>query len=129
MENEGINLDVVALNTFGQSVEKDLIRLTENIIKMAGVEFNIDSPDNWEILFDKLKISAKAKKTKSGQYATSEDVLLKHRKDHAIVESILEYRQLKKLKSTYIDPLPELCDLQTDVYIPTSCKQLPRLAA
>ena len=53
---------------------------------------------------------SKAKKTKSGQYATSEDVLLKHRKDHAIVESILEYRQLKKLKSTYIDPLPELCD-------------------
>ena len=111
MENEGINLDVVALNNFGQSVEKDLIRLTENIIKMAGVEFNIDSPRQLgEILFDKLKISAKAKKTKSGQYATSEDVLLKHRKDHAIVECILEYRQLKKLKSTYIDPLPELCD-------------------
>ena len=88
MENEGTNLDVVALNNFGQSVEKDLIRLTENIIKMAGVDSISILPDNWENSFDKLKISAKAKKTKSGQYATSEDVLLKHRKDHAIVESI-----------------------------------------
>ena len=111
MENEGIALDVPALNNFGESVEKDLKRLTEDITKTAGAEFNIDSPRQLgEVLFDKLKISSKAKKTKTGQYATSEDVLMKHRKDHPIVESILEYRQLKKLKSTYIDPLPELCD-------------------
>ena len=113
MENEGIALDVPALNLFGESVEKDLVRLAEEITKIAGETFNIDSPRQLgEILFDKLKISSKAKKTKTGQYATSEDVLVKHRKDHPIVESILEYRQLKKLKSTYIDPLPELCDVK-----------------
>ena len=113
MENEGIALDVPALSAFGKSVEKDLMRLTEEITKTAGETFNIDSPRQLgEILFDKLKISSKAKKTKTGQYATSEDVLVKHRKDHPIVESILEYRQLKKLKSTYIDPLPELCDVK-----------------
>jgi DNA polymerase-1 len=61
-------------------------------------------------LFQKLEISKKAKKTKTGQFATSEDVLQKYRKTHPIVEKILEYRQLKKLKSTYVDPLPELCD-------------------
>ncbi|MDA7761986.1 DNA polymerase I [Crocinitomicaceae bacterium] len=113
MENEGIALDVPALNLFGESVEKDLVRLADEITKIAGETFNIDSPRQLgEILFDKLKISSKAKKTKTGQYATSEDVLVKHRKDHPIVESILEYRQLKKLKSTYIDPLPELCDVK-----------------
>jgi len=113
MENEGIALDVPALSAFGKSVEKDLMRLTEEITKTAGETFNIDSPRQLgEILFDKLKISSKAKKTKTGQYATSEDVLVKHRKDHPIVERILEYRQLKKLKSTYIDPLPELCDVK-----------------
>ena len=113
MENEGIALDVPALSLFGESVEKDLVRLAEEITKAAGETFNIDSPRQLgEILFDKLKISSKAKKTKTGQYATSEDVLVKHRKDHPIVESILEYRQLKKLKSTYIDPLPELCDIK-----------------
>ena len=114
MENEGISLDKSALNTFGKEVEKDLIRLSDEITKLAGVTFNIDSPRQLgEILFDRLKIASKAKKTKSGQYATSEDVLVKHRKQHPIVEHILEYRQLKKLKSTYIDPLPELCD-ETD---------------
>ena len=114
MENEGISLDKSALNTFGKEVEKDLIRLSDEITKLAGVPFNIDSPRQLgEILFDRLKIASKAKKTKSGQYATSEDVLVKHRKQHPIVENILEYRQLKKLKSTYIDPLPELCD-ETD---------------
>ena len=111
MENEGIALDIAALNAFGKTVEKDLIRLSDEILSIAGAPFNLDSPRQLgEVLFDKLKISSKAKKTKTGQYATSEDVLVKHRKDHPIVEHILEYRQLKKLKSTYIDPLPELCD-------------------
>jgi DNA polymerase-1 len=77
---------------------------------MAGVPFNPDSPKQLgEVLFEHLKISAKAKKTKTGQYATSEDVLQKHEQDHPIVPKILEYRQLRKLKSTYVDPLPELC--------------------
>ena len=74
------------------------------------------------MLFDHLKISAKAKKTKTGQYATSEDVLQKHEQDHPIVSKILEYRQLRKLKSTYVDPLPELCS-PSDGRIHTSFMQ------
>jgi DNA polymerase-1 len=114
MENEGIALDKPALKRFGKEIEKDLLKLSTEITELAGVSFNIDSPRQLgEVLFDRLKIASKAKKTKTGQYATSEDVLVKHRKKHPIVEHILEYRQLKKLKSTYVDPLPELCD-ETD---------------
>ena len=72
-----------------------------------------------------MQISSKAKKTKTGQYATSEDVLQKHEKDHPIVGNILNYRQLKKLKSTYVDPLPELCD-PIDGRIHTSFMQLTK---
>ena len=111
MEIEGINIDVEALKTFGSELNEDLIRLKSEILEEAGEEFNLDSPRQLgTILFEKLQISSKAKKTKTGQYATSEDVLQKHEKDHPIVGKILEYRQLKKLKSTYVDPLPELCD-------------------
>jgi DNA polymerase-1 len=105
MENEGISLDKSALNTFGKEVEKDLIRLSDEITKLAGVTFNIDSPRQLgEILFDRLKIASKAKKTKTGQYATSEDVLVKYRKQHPVVEHILEYRQLKKTKKHLYRP-------------------------
>ena len=111
MEVEGINIDVAALKTFGSELNGDLIRLKAVIIEAAGEEFNLDSPRQLgTILFEKMQISSKAKKTKTGQYATSEDVLQKHEKDHPIVGNILMYRQLKKLKSTYVDPLPELCD-------------------
>ena len=111
MENEGIAIDVGALKTFGEALHKDLLRLSTEIISAAGEEFNIDSPRQLgNILFEKMQISSKAKKTKTGQYATSEDILQKHKNDHPIVLNILEYRQLKKLKSTYVDPLPELCD-------------------
>ena len=111
MENEGIAIDVEALKSFGETLHKDLLRLSTEIIKAAGEEFNIDSPRQLgNILFEKMQISSKAKKTKTGQYATSEDVLQKHKNDHPIVGDIIEYRQLKKLKSTYVDPLPELCD-------------------
>ena len=111
MELEGINIDVEALKKFGLELNDDLIRLQSEIIEAAGEEFNLDSPRQLgTILFEKMQISSKAKKTKTGQYATSEDVLQKHEKDHPIVGNILNYRQLKKLKSTYVDPLPELCD-------------------
>ena len=111
MEIEGINIDVKALKKFGEELNEDLIRLKSEIIKAADEDFNLDSPRQLgNILFEKMQISSKAKKTKTGQYATSEDVLQKHEKDHPIVGKILEYRQLKKLKSTYVDPLPELCD-------------------
>jgi DNA polymerase-1 len=110
MEEEGIAIDVEALKAYGIELEETLGNLHAEIIAMAGVPFNPDSPKQLgEVLFEHLKISSKAKKTKTGQYATSEDVLQKHEQDHPIVPKILEYRQLRKLKSTYVDPLPALC--------------------
>lgn len=111
MEQEGIAIDVPALEQYSIELEDTLVLLERDIKSMAGLDFNVDSPKQLgEILFDHLKISSKAKKTKTGQYATSEDVLQKHEHDHPIVPKILEYRQLRKLKSTYVDPLPTLCD-------------------
>ncbi len=123
MEEEGIAIDVEALKAYSITLEGTLIQLNDEIIEMAGVPFNTDSPKQLgEILFDHLKISSKAKKTKTGQYATSEEVLQKHEQDHPIVPKILSYRQLRKLKSTYVDPLPELCS-PTDGRIHTSFMQ------
>ncbi len=111
MEEEGIAIDVKALQDYSKELESTLLRLDGEIKSLAGVMFNVDSPKQLgEVLFDHLKISNKAKKTKTGQYATSEDVLVKHEKDHPIVPLILEFRQLRKLKSTYVDPLPTMCD-------------------
>ncbi len=111
MEQEGISIDAPAMEEYSKELDETLIKLDEQIKDLAGVSFNIDSPKQLgEVLFDHLKISSKAKKTKTGQYATSEDVLQKFEHDHAIVPLILEYRQLRKLKSTYVDPLPVLCD-------------------
>lgn len=111
MEFEGIAIDVPALNNYSKELDLILIELEKEIKNDAGLDFNIDSPKQLgEVLFEHLKISAKAKKTKTGQYATGEDVLQKHEKDHPIIPKILEYRQLRKLKSTYVDPLPMLCD-------------------
>ena len=111
IEQEGIAIDVKALQDYSIELESTLLRLDSEIKSLAGVDFNVDSPKQLgEVLFDHLKISSKAKKTKTGQYATSEDVLVKHEKDHPIVPLILEFRQLRKLKSTYVDPLPTMCD-------------------
>jgi DNA polymerase-1 len=110
MEEEGIAIDVPALKSYSIELQETLVRLHDEIIADVGVPFNVDSPKQLgEILFDHLKISSKAKKTKTGQYATSEEVLQKHEHDHPIIPKLLEYRQLRKLKSTYVDPLPELC--------------------
>ncbi|MEY4140691.1 MAG: hypothetical protein RL110_62 [Bacteroidota bacterium] len=110
MEEEGIAIDVPALKLYSIELQETLVRLHDEIIADVGVPFNVDSPKQLgEILFDHLKISSKAKKTKTGQYATSEEVLQKHEHDHPIIPKLLEYRQLRKLKSTYVDPLPELC--------------------
>jgi DNA polymerase I len=110
MEREGINLDVKALADFSKELEVDLTELEKIIKEMAGVsDFNLDSPKQLgEVLFDKMEIDIKAKKTKTGQYSTSEDTLSKFVGKHAIFEKILEYRSLKKLKSTYVDALPAL---------------------
>lgn len=111
MEFEGISIDVPALVDYSKELDQTLMRLDSEIKSAAGEDFNIDSPKQLgEILFEKLKISSKAKKTKTGQYATSEDILQKHEHDHPIIPMILEYRQLRKLKSTYVDPLPTMCD-------------------
>ena len=111
MEFEGISIDVPALIDYSKELDETLFRLDAEIKDAAGENFNIDSPKQLgEVLFEKLKISSKAKKTKTGQYATSEDVLQKHEHDHPIIPMILEYRQLRKLKSTYVDPLPTMCD-------------------
>ncbi|MCB0476979.1 MAG: DNA polymerase I [Crocinitomicaceae bacterium] len=109
METEGINLDTAFLRQYSVELEKDLTQLHAAILEMAGEEFNVDSPKQLGVvLFDNMKITDKAKKTKTGQYSTSEDVLAKLENEHPIVPKILSYRKLKKLKSTYVDALPEL---------------------
>lgn len=107
MEVEGINLDVAFLQSLSGDLESDIARLTEEIFAEAGEEFNIGSPKQLgEILFDKMKLVEKPKKTKTGQYSTAEDVLSYLAKDHAIIQKVLDYRGLSKLKSTYVDALP-----------------------
>ncbi len=107
MELRGIQLDVDWLESESKDLERDLKELEEQITSLAGKEFNLNSPRQLgEVLFDELKLDAKAKKTKTGQYATSEDVLQKLSGKHEIITPILEYRMLQKLKSTYVDALP-----------------------
>ena len=114
MEFEGINLDCETLAQFSKELEVSLSKLTEDITKLATTEFNIDSPKQLgQVLFEVLKIDEKAKKTKTGQYSTSEETLVKLTDKHEIVPKVLEYRSLKKLKSTYVDSLPDLVNPKT----------------
>ena len=107
MELEGINLDVPFLNELAKDLDKDIAQLISKIYELADEEFNIASPKQLGIvLFEKMKLVDKPKKTKTGQYSTAEDVLSYLAKDHKIVKYILKYRGLAKLKSTYIDALP-----------------------
>ncbi|WP_339894545.1 DNA polymerase I [uncultured Algibacter sp.] len=107
MELEGINLDEKFLNSLSEDLNADILNLEKSIYEAAGEEFNIASPKQLGIiLFEKLKLVDKPKKTKTGQYATGEDILSYLAKDHAIIRNILEYRGLAKLKSTYVDALP-----------------------
>jgi DNA polymerase-1 len=114
MEREGINIDVQSLRSYSEELGETIIRLEREIIDLAGRPFNVGSPRQLgEVLFDDLKLSDKPKKTKTGQYATSEAILEGLRKKHPIIESILNFRELKKLKSTYVDALPELVHKKT----------------
>jgi DNA polymerase-1 len=123
MEREGIAIDVPALQAYSKKLEIESKDLELEIKEIAGVDFNLDSPKQLgEVLFDTMKINSKAKKTKTGQYQTSEDALEQYRNDHPIIGKILEYRQNKKLKSTYVDPLPLLRD-QKDNRVHTSYMQ------
>ncbi|GAA0871507.1 DNA polymerase I [Gangjinia marincola] len=107
MELEGINLDEDFLHSLSAQLEKDIAALEAEIYEQAGEEFNIGSPKQLGvILFEKLALVDKPKKTKTGQYSTAEDVLSYLAKDHPIIANVLEYRGLAKLKSTYIDALP-----------------------
>lgn len=109
MEREGIAIDIPHLKQLSVRLEEESKQLEKDIKAMAGTEFNLDSPKQLgEVLFEYMKISSKAKKTKTGQYQTSEDVLEQYKNDHPIINLILEYRQARKLKSTYVDPLPNL---------------------
>ena len=114
MESHGVKLDTEALEDYSLKLKKDIELIEEEIYKLAGAKFNIGSPKQLgDILFDKLKITEKAKKTKTKQYSTSEDVLSKLVDKHEIVSKILDYRSLTKLKSTYVDVFPRLISEKT----------------
>ena len=115
MEREGINLDVPYLKNMSVEMQKEIDAFEQNIYETAGEKFNLASPKQLgDILFDKLKIGgAKQKKTKTGQYATGEEVLSYLANEHQIVKDILEWRQMVKLQSTYIDALPNQVDAKT----------------
>lgn len=114
MEMEGVNVDKELLRNYSSELESTLGGLQKNILEHAGTEFNLDSPKQLgQVLFEVLKISDKPKKTPSGQYKTSEDVLATYKDNHPIIGDIVDYRQLRKLKSTYVDPLPEMVSERT----------------
>ena len=107
MEREGVTLDVAYLKEYSKTLDAEIAQLEATIAEQAGMPFNLASPKQLgDILFEKLKIDSKPKKTKTGQYATSEEVLAPFATKHKIVADILEWRQVQKLKSTYVDALP-----------------------
>ena len=123
MERNGVRLDTAALEETGRNFTERMQQLETDIYELAGHEFTITSPKQvGAVLFDELQISAKVKKTKTGQYSTSEEVLESLRDKHPIVEKILQHRALKKLLSTYVEALPKLIHPQTG-HIHTSFNQ------
>jgi DNA polymerase-1 len=109
MEFEGVKLDEATLKVMSEALRKDSEKVQSEIYKIAGTEFNIGSPKQLgEVLFEKMKLLDKTKKTRTGQYATGEDVLLKLSEEHEIARKILEYREYEKLRNTYVDALPTM---------------------
>src|SRR5215218_5233828 len=114
MEYEGVKIDMNFLNEYSKVLDEEARLHEEAVYEAAGMRFNIGSPKQLgEVLFEKLNLDPKAKKTKTGQYATGEDVLSKLAKEHAIADHILAYREYTKLKSTYVDALPELINTKS----------------
>ena len=114
MERAGMAIDLEGLARYSVELGEDSARLEAEVRELAGVDFNLGSPKQLgEVLFDRLKLDPKAKKTKTGQYATGEEVLENFRSAHPIVDKLLEWRQVGKLKSTYVDALPELVNPRT----------------
>ncbi len=123
MERTGIKMEVGSLKGFAEDLRNDILALEKEILDYTGFSFNISSPKQLgEVLFDHLKIDPLAKKTKSGQYSTGEEVLVKLKSRHPIISNVLEFRGLKKLLNTYVDALPELIKKSTGK-IHTSFKQ------
>ena len=114
MEFEGIRVDTDFLIEYSKELERDARQAEERVYTQAGERFNLASPKQLgEVLFERMKLDPKAKKTKTGQYATGEDVLLKLASRHQIVDDILAYRELTKLQSTYVDALPQMINRKT----------------
>ena len=109
IERNGVKLDVSVLEEMSKELETDSLALEQKIYEQAGAQFNIASPKQLgEILFDKLQLDPKAKKTKTGQYKTDESVLSRLAAEHKIIDDILSFREYRKLKSTYVDALPKM---------------------
>ncbi len=123
MEYEGVKIDTDSLEVMSKELDEESRKAQDKIFEIAGVEFNIGSPKQLgEILFEKLKLVENPKKTKTGQYATGEEILSKLAADHEIAAKILEFREYQKLKSTYVDALPKLIS-PTDNRIHTDYRQ------
>jgi DNA polymerase-1 len=114
MEQDGIKMDGSTMLDFRKDLVKDILTTEDKIYKLAGTEFNIQSPRQLgEILFDRLKIDGDAKMTKTRQYSTGEEILVRLTGKHPIIDEVLTYRGLKKLLSTYVDSLPKLVNIHT----------------
>jgi DNA polymerase I len=114
MEYEGVRVDMNFLNVYSEELEKEAAKCEQSVYEQAGIKFNLASPKQLgEVLFEKLQLN-KGKKTKGGQHSTGEDVLLKLAKENPIVEDILNFRELTKLKSTYVDALPQIVNKKTN---------------
>ena len=114
IEKEGVRIDMDTLINYSKELELDIRKFEQNVYDKCGIKFNLASPKQLgEVLFDKLQLDPKAKKTKTGQYQTGEDVLLALAHKSDVVQDILDFRQLQKLKSTYVDALPLLVNPKT----------------
>ncbi|WP_344851530.1 DNA polymerase I [Pedobacter jeongneungensis] len=114
IEKEGVRIDIETLKAYSKELETEIIKFEQNVYDKAGIKFNLASPKQLgEVLFDKLQLDPKAKKTKTGQYQTGEDVLTALASKSDIVQDILDFRQLQKLKSTYVDALPLMVNPKT----------------
>lgn len=123
MEYEGVTVDTATLHELSEELTRNILQIENEIFQIAGIEFNIGSPKQLgEVLFDHMKLAGSPKKTKSGQYATGEAILSDLATEHEIARKILDYRELVKLKNTYIDALPKLIS-KRDGRIHTSYNQ------
>ncbi|QNN41643.1 DNA polymerase I [Pedobacter roseus] len=114
IEKEGVRIDIETLQAYSKELETEIVKFEQNVYDKAGIKFNLASPKQLgEVLFDKLQLDPKAKKTKTGQYQTGEDVLMALASKSDIVQDILDFRQLQKLKSTYVDALPLMVNPKT----------------